>query len=118
MAKKQVWTVRVVNMRPDKPLENTNLLPGLWVEQLRYMGVLKVLLDFEGGSRRQVLEFHYPHDSRGIDTERWALMQASRMRSFGINAIAAPAWPVTDNFTAEATEVTLGLCDLAKAKHV
>jgi len=39
----------------------------------------------------QVIEFLCP-DPRGIDTKAWAEMQAQRMQSFGINAVAAPKW--------------------------
>lgn len=86
MAKKQEWTVRIVNHLPSRPLENTNLLPGIWVEQLRYMGFAKELADFEN---RTVIEFYAP---RGADSKVWADQNAARMRSFGIDAAAAPAW--------------------------
>jgi hypothetical protein len=86
--KKQVWTVRVVNYRPTKPLsfDNGIPLPGIWLEQLRYMGFAKELADYDD---RNVIEFYAP---KGADTKVWADQNAARMRSFGIDAAAAPQW--------------------------
>lgn len=39
----------------------------------------------------QILELRCP-DPRGLDSKVWAEMNAERMRSFGINAAAAPKW--------------------------
>lgn len=76
------WTVRVI-----APREGINQLPGVWIEQLRHMGHCKVLAE---NDNRSVIEFRAPH---GIDDTRvWAGMESERMRSFMINAVAAPKW--------------------------
>lgn len=87
MPRKQVWTVRVVNFE-DSPGSLRNHLRSLWVEQLRYMGHAKELASFEDPPRT-VIEFYCPH---GLDSRIWAQQNAERMRSFGIDAAAAPKW--------------------------
>lgn len=98
MSKKQEWTVRVVNVF-DRTIGRGlyHELPSLWVEQLRYLGHLKVLAEHDD---RSVLEFCAP---KGSDSKVWSDMNAERMRSFGINAASAPKWdsatdrPLTEN---------------------
>jgi hypothetical protein len=92
MTKKQEWTVRVINFEDrnntaSSPLNNQ--LPGLWIEQLRHLGMARELAHFDDPDRG-VLEF-YCQDQR-IDTKVWAEQNAARMRSFGIDAAAAPKW--------------------------
>lgn len=87
--KKQVWTVRVINPVLDGPAETLaerDALQGMWVEQLRYMGHVRVLGE---NATRQVLEFRAP---RHLDSKIWASQNAARMRSFGLNAVEAPEW--------------------------
>lgn len=88
---KSIWTVRLVmfnssTMNPP--------IPGVWIKQFRHMGLLRVLEVLEEGtlSERTVLEFEYPGSARGIDTKIWAEQESERMKSFGINAAAAPKW--------------------------
>lgn len=92
MAKKQEWTVRVINWGNDGSHEedSPNRLRGLWVEQLRYMGHAFELASYDD---RQVLEFYAP---KGVDSKIWAEQNAARMQSFGLDAVAAPKW---NNYT-------------------
>jgi hypothetical protein len=84
--RKQKWTVRVIN--PHEETMPPSRLSGLWVEQLRYMDLVKVLGDFD---THQVLEFKCPYPTVAT-SKTWAEQQAERMKSFGINAAAAPQW--------------------------
>lgn len=86
MARKQEWTVRVVVWETGNSLD----LPGIWVEQLRYLGYARELASFDEPART-VVEFYCPNQ-RGMDTKVWADQNAARMRSFGIDAAAAPKW--------------------------
>lgn len=95
MARKIEWTVRVINYGDD-PCESSARvtgtrnchLRGLWVEQLRYMGMAGELATFED-PQRTIIEFYAP---KGLDSKVWAEQNAARMRSFGIDAAAAPKW--------------------------
>lgn len=94
MPRKIEWTVRVINYGSDFPpvdgmADVNNRLPGVWIEQLRYLGFCRELATFEN-PEREVLEFYC--QARGIDTKVWAEQNAARMRSFGIDAAAAPKW--------------------------
>jgi hypothetical protein len=64
-------------------------IPGVWIEQLRHMGVLKVLKEEDD---RTILEIEYPGSTHSINTRIWAEQESERMKSFGINAAAAPQW--------------------------
>lgn len=88
--KAQPWTVRVVNMHAEDGPRVTvsNYLPGVWIEQLRYLGLVRVLASFE---TRDVIEFRCPN-TKDMDCKVWAEQNAERMRSFGINAAACPQW--------------------------
>lgn len=91
---KQEWTVRLINWGEDDPtvtrptFRTRNRLPGLWVEQLRYMGFARELKSFQDPPR-QVIEIYAPRD---CDSKVWADHNAGRMRSFGLDAAAAPKW--------------------------
>jgi hypothetical protein len=77
------YTVRVVmfkNSRLNPPI------PGIWLEQMRHLGVCRILGENDD---RAVLEFPAP---AGTMTQTWANMEADRMQSFGLNAVAAPTW--------------------------
>jgi len=89
--KKVYWTVRVVQFT-DHIKYSTNHLPGVWVEQLRHLGYLRELATFDSpnSDERLVFYFSFPGSTRGVNTQRWAVAEAQRMRSFGINAVAAP----------------------------
>lgn len=82
------WTVRVINVINESPRAPRNEIPGVWVEQLRYMGHAKELAHLHD-PERTVIEFYAP---RGLDSKVWAEQNANRMQSFGINAAAAPIW--------------------------
>lgn len=88
--RKQEWTVRVINYRedPHRSRYGRDELPGLWVEQLRYMGHARELATYDDPPRT-VLEFYAPSN---IDSRVWATQNAERMQSFGINAVPAPKW--------------------------
>lgn len=92
--RKQVWTVRVINFE-DTPGAVRNCLPGVWIEQLRYMGHVRELASLEDPPRN-VLEFYCP-DPKAHDTRIWAEQNAARMRSFGIDAAAAPVWDAAES---------------------
>lgn len=92
MAKKQEWTVRVVNPVGDQTFKGLRpALDGTWVETFRYMGFLSVLQAYDGAvtDGSEVIEIRAPH---GVDTLAWAKQNAERMASFGINAVPAPKW--------------------------
>lgn len=91
--KKQVWTVRIIN--PNQDVRSYTQLHGFWVEQLRYAGIVRVLAEFVN---RSVLELRPPLGEANSNV--WAQQQAERMRSFGINAAAAPEWPAGQPFPA------------------
>lgn len=94
---KQEWTVRVVQLvNPNHLVTSDLLLSGVWVEQLRYMGLAREIyasrqMGDDKGPERTVIEF-YCRNPREYDSKVWADQNAERMRSFGINAAAAPKW--------------------------
>lgn len=95
MAKKQIWTVRVIVPTEHDGHVPDNHLLGVWIEQLQHMGIVKVLKEDHApveGTPYAVLEFEYPGRTTGIDTQIWARQEAERMQSFGINAVHAPKW--------------------------
>ena len=89
MPRKQVWTVRVINYE-DREGRPANELAPVWIECLRYMGHARELASLENPNR-SVLEFYCPEPTKH-DTRIWAQQNAERMRSFGIDAAAAPKW--------------------------
>lgn len=84
MARKTIWTVRVIVF----DTRNGLYLSGPWQEALRYMGHVRVLAHFDNPDR-DVLEFGAP---KGLDARVWCEQNAARMRSFGIDAAPAPRW--------------------------
>ncbi len=82
------WTVRIVVWRrqdghPDRDRAS------LWLgEFLRYAGLSRRLGDF---TDREVFELQCRLPA-SHDTKIWAEQNAARLRSFGINAVAAPMW--------------------------
>lgn len=82
----KLTTVRVIN-NTDSRLNPA--LPGVWVEQLRYMGLVRVLAPSAPDHAYDVLEFNAP---KGQNGEVWARQNAERMRSFGFDAVVAPPW--------------------------
>ena len=83
MAKRLIWTIRIVIRHSDR----MNAFPGLWIEQFRRAGYLKILHE---NDERIILEMICPHHRE--PTLPWAEMNAERMKSFGINAAATPQW--------------------------
>lgn len=79
---KQVWTVRIILRETDRWFGRD----GWWLgEALRYAGVSSKLETFED-PHREVYEL------RGLGTKVWADQNAARLRSFGMDAAAAPRW--------------------------
>jgi hypothetical protein len=94
------WVVRVVEFAPTDPLKrhSHNELSGLWLEQLRSLDLINVIIDNEiveiDGQEtfKQVFDIYCPLRISTQETRDWAERHAERMRSFSINAAAAPAW--------------------------
>lgn len=63
---------------------------GLLVEQLRYAGIVTVHERAQSDTVPHFFDIHAPKSVS--DTDLWAKMNAERMQSFGINAVAAPEW--------------------------
>ena len=95
------WVVRVVqftlevngNFKADR-----DALSDLWLEQLRYAGVIQWItrdeeiqdpLNSEKTALKNVFDIY---DPLGGDSKMWAKRVAERMKSFGLNAVAAPEW--------------------------
>lgn len=87
---KQVWTVRIIIRQTGLDRQHAGR-DGWWLgEALRYAGISSHLATFED-PHREVYELRCP-DPRGIDTKIWADQNAARLRSFGMDAAAAPRW--------------------------
>lgn len=103
--KKQEWTVRIIvhhnyeeagpdNNRQSVLLEQARAArDSAWLgEYLRYAGITKRLAEFQDSPRRrEVFELYCPNP-KVHDTKQWAEMNSARLRSFGIDAAAAPKW--------------------------
>jgi hypothetical protein len=97
---KTKYVVRVVQLTQSDPRKRRggNDMPGIWLEQLRYMGVINWItqdeqmlnVDPDGSVFKNVFDIHAPF--RSFDTKIWSEQNASRMQSFGINAVSAPEW--------------------------
>lgn len=85
------WVVRVVNPIPSHNPKRTwgPSMHGAWVESLRRMGYLRVVRPYDGRNPYEVFEISAP---RGVDSKIWADGNAERMKTFGIDAAAAPEW--------------------------
>lgn len=87
MARKTRYVVRVVipapeNLSPpDQPVG-----PDGFLECLQHAGLVSVHRDNGEG---QVFDINCPHQG---DSKVWAEANAERMRTFGFNAVCAPAW--------------------------
>lgn len=79
MAKTQKWVVRVV--LTDK--QESAL--GAFIECMRYAGHAGSINYTDNASW-----FDIPCPA-GLDSQRWSAMNAERMRTFGFNAVSAPA---------------------------
>lgn len=82
---KKRWVVRVVT-----DVENTHdeqLVSGPLIESLRYAGLVVVHRDDAKGMCFDILP---PARPANLDTQVWAHMQATRMQSMLVNAVAAP----------------------------
>lgn len=87
----KLWTVRII-VHEDSPLDLRNARrDSLWLgEILRYAGHSRVLHCGPDRPDRTVYELRPPHGPG--DHRQWAESNAARLRSFGINAAAAPEW--------------------------
>lgn len=97
MARKKEWVVRVVQCEGDPHL--VPKLPGEWIESLRYAGLLVNHPVDQRGITRECFDIRPPH---GANSKAWAEMNAKRMKSFSINAAAAPS--IEEPTFAEETE--------------
>ena len=83
---KKAQVVRIIMSNDDalgiQPTDQVRL----FLEQLRYAGIVKICKDDE---LRMVIDLYAP---KGVIADSWAESNANRMRSFGINAVKAPAW--------------------------
>jgi hypothetical protein len=84
MPKKQNWVVRIVLN------ENESVKWGILVECLRYAGTLSRVNLNGTTDEDKVWDLHCPYKGSSIQTDVWAKQNADRMRSFGMNATAAP----------------------------
>lgn len=90
---KTMWVVRVVTGDDEMDTRSTTEVakPGHtlkeFMENLRYAGVLRIHRDDPSGMCFDIMP------PIGVDSGTWAEMNAKRMRSFGYNAVKAPASP-------------------------
>jgi hypothetical protein len=82
----KLWVVRVVIVKGDDALPLTAKIGGEWIESLRYAGLIRT---HEVGLTLYCFDLPAPHGTG--DTKAWAEMNAKRMKTFGINAAAAPS---------------------------
>lgn len=86
------WVVRVINDTKDTPL------PHVYLECLRHPGgLITVHEGLQGGDQRQVFDIHRPSHITISASKNWAEGLASRLKSFGVNAAAAPEWNFRDD---------------------
>lgn len=96
MAKRE-WVVRVVlDVPADRPVLPAERSATFWFEQFRYAGLItwhhrdELKSTPEGKNYwHNLFDVYAP---KGVDSRKWAEMNAQRMASFGINAVAAPQW--------------------------
>ncbi len=79
------WVVRVVLQNGID--QDEALMTSIWIECLRYAGLLRVHRDNNEGVCLDLLP---PH---GVNQGVWAEQNSQRMQSFSINAVKAPAMP-------------------------
>lgn len=87
MAKK-TWVIRIVQLAEyTNPIDKLMASPltDSWIECLRYAGVVHVV---ETASENTVFDILPPANIR--DSKVWAESNAGRIKSFGMNAAAAP----------------------------
>lgn len=91
MATERLWVVRVVMGHTSVPavqkMRDEGLL--LLLQCLRYAGTVAIHRDDEDGMCWDLLP---PRHINHHGNQTWAKMTASRMKSFGLNAVAAPEW--------------------------
>lgn len=87
--RKREWTIRIIihhEAGVDRRFADRD---SWWLgEALRYAGISRRLATFENPAR-EVFEIRRAGEP---GTETWAHMNAERLRSFGMDAAAAPAW--------------------------
>ncbi len=85
------WVVRVVQVDNDSILEPRFIDPT-FLECLRYLGFANVhdVSDNDKEQRRNCFDLIAPGTLNQEQTKQWADRQASRMRSFGYNAVPCP----------------------------
>lgn len=88
--KKKKYVVRVVQTQtPDgEQVNEGGVIDDAFLESLRYAGLVTLHNVEGGGLTVRCFDIHCPH---GLDSQMWAQMNAERMKSFGFNAVDAPA---------------------------
>lgn len=84
------WAVRVIDWEGY-----TDHLPLAWVDILTYMGYARELAKYPAtrtSAAYSVIEFYGPNPD-GPPSKHWADKVVDLMQKYGINAVAAPAWP-------------------------
>lgn len=96
MAKRIEWTVRII-IHYESGIDQRHAgRDGWWLgEALRYAGLSARLAEFSEPNRREVFELYAP---RGVEPKVWADQNAARLRSFGVDAAAAPRWSALTYF--------------------
>ena len=103
MAHKE-WVIRIVQFAEDSIHARQRDLRSLWLEQLRRAGIIKIHIDQEQVPDpaqpgeylyKSLFDLYAPRHIAKDTTQAWAEQNASRMQSFGINAVAAPKWETT-----------------------
>lgn len=91
MAKTE-YVVRIVVPSDSRGILEGRDKWGQLIEHLRYSGHIRVHRDNDDGICFDLLP---PESWRRLDSKVWATQNAERMRSFGTNAVCAPAWEVS-----------------------
>jgi len=96
------WVIRVVQFNRDGLRSDLRQhINSLWLEQMRYMNLIhwhvrdEQMADPTRSGEyvyKQVFDLYAPKHVAKTASQAWARKNAERMRSFGINAVAAPIW--------------------------
>lgn len=88
MGKKRQYVIRIVQTQTPECVDlNEGGDISAFVECLRYAGIVRV----HEVSELTTLCFDLVCPAHFTDSQRWAERNAERMRTFGFNAVAAPA---------------------------
>jgi hypothetical protein len=87
----QRWVIRVVTVERQHEGEPAQCGITGFIEALRHAGLVKFHGTNEGGGLTFDLLPPEPHVTLAT-TKAWAESNATRMQTFGFNAVAAPEW--------------------------